>query len=182
VLATASMIVLVQRGNLVDAAHQSSNPLIRNSIGREAQSSSERAVLRAESVQLWRSSDVIGAGPATTKELLDAEQAPYAKEAHNDWLATAIERGLLGLIGLLLLAVELAIRGHRTWARSRLDASLHAVLVRPAYLTGALACVLAFSVTHEVLHDRTAWSLFGILAASALSRPRPTTQERGVMT
>ena len=167
VLATASITVLVQRGNLVAAAHESSHPLIRNSLGREAQSSSERAVLRAESFRLWRSSDVLGSGPATTKDLLKAEQAPYAKEAHNDWLATLIERGLLGVIGLLLLSAELVVRGHGTWARSRLDPALRGVLARPAYLTGALACVLAFSVTHEVLHDRTVWSLFGIVAATA---------------
>jgi O-Antigen ligase len=169
-LAAASIIVLVQRTNLVAAAHQSPHALVRNSIGREAQSSSERAVLRAESFELWRSSDLLGSGPASTREVLVADQAPYAKEAHNDWLATLIERGVLGTIGLLLLASELALRGQRSWARSRVDANLRNVLVRPAYLTAALACVLAFSVTHEVLHDRTVWTLFGIVAAGVFFR------------
>jgi O-antigen ligase len=179
-LATASVTVLVQRSDLVQAAHNSPHALIRNSLGREAQSSSERAVLRGESVQLWRASDVFGAGPASTKDLLEAEQAPYAKEAHNDWLATLIERGLLGAIGLLLLSFELALRGHRIWARSRLDDALSEVLVRPAYLTGGLACVLAFSVTHEVLHDRTVWCLFGIVAAAAFVTRQPHRATGGI--
>jgi O-antigen ligase len=175
VLAAASIVVLIQRTDLVAAAHESPHALVRNSIGREAQSSSERAVLRAESFQLWRSSDVIGSGPASTKQVLEADQAPYAKEAHNDWLATLIERGLLGAIGLLLLAGELMLRGHGSWARSRVDPGLRRVLVRPGYLAAGLACVLAFSVTHEVLHDRTVWTLFGVIAAGvfAPSRIRP---------
>jgi O-antigen ligase len=164
-LAAASIVVLIQRTNVVAAAHSSSNALIRNSLGREAQSSSERAALRAEEFELLRSSDLIGSGPASTKAVLESEQAPYAKEAHNDWLATLIERGLFGTLGLLLLATELAMRGHGSWVRGRTDAGLREVLARPAYLTAGLACVLAFSVTHEVLHDRTVWTLFGALAA-----------------
>jgi O-antigen ligase len=182
VLATASITVLVQRSNLIAAAHESSNALIRNSIGREAQSSSERAVLRAESFQLWRSADVLGSGPASTKNLLEAEQAPYAKEAHNDWLATLIERGLLGAAGLLLLTLELVLRGRATAIRHRLTPALRKALARPSYLTGGLACVLAFSLTHEVLHDRTVWSLFGIVAATAFVNRKRTSSERGNLT
>lgn len=167
-LASASVTLLVQRIDLIDAAHDSSNSLLRNSIGREAQSSSERAVLRGESYDLWRGSDLIGSGPATTKDLLSAEQAPYPKEAHNDWLATLIERGVLGTVGLLLLVAELALRAHRGWARAHHDEALRRVLPRPGYLVGALGCVLAFSYTHEVLHDRTAWTLFGFVGAVAL--------------
>jgi len=178
-LAAASVTLIVQRSNLIAAAHESSNSLIRNSIGRGAQSSSERAALRQETYALWRSSDVIGSGPTSTKNLLLAEQAPYPKEAHNDWLATLVERGILGAVGLTLLVIELAIRAKRVSARTQLDAPLHAVLLRPAHLTGGLVCVLAFSFTHEVLHDRTAWTLFGLIAAVALTR---TPSERGVST
>jgi O-antigen ligase len=167
VLATASVAVLVQRSDLIALAHESSNSLLRNSIGREAQSSSERAVLRGESFDLWRASDAIGSGPATTKNLLSATQAPYPKEAHNDWLATLIERGVLGTIGLLLLVGELALRGQRAWARAHLDDALSRAVARPGYLVGALMCLLAFSLTHEVLHDRSAWTLFGAVAAVA---------------
>ena len=178
ILATASITVLLQRSDLVAAAHESPNPLIRNSLGREAQSSSERAVLRGESFELWRQSDVIGSGPATTKDVLYAAQAPYPKEAHNDWLATLIERGALGAVGLLLLAGELVLRGHAAWARARTDTTFRAAVVRPGYLTGGLACVLAFSLTHEVLHDRTVWTLFGVLGAAAFAgRPTHPTKE-----
>jgi O-antigen ligase len=181
-LASASVALTVQRSNVIAAAHESSNSLIRNSIGRGAQSSSERAALRQETYALWRSSDLIGSGPSSTKNLLLAEQAPYPKEAHNDWLATMVERGVLGGLGLLLLVIELAMRAQRVSARTRLDAQLHAVLLRPAHLTGGLVCVLAFSITHEVLHDRTVWTLFGLVAAVAFMSGRGTAIERGVLT
>jgi O-antigen ligase len=178
-LAAASITLIVQRSNVIAAAHESSKSLIRNSIGRGAQSRSERAALRQETYSLLGSSDVLGSGPSSTKNLLEAEQAPYPKEAHNDWLAALVERGILGAVGLVLLVMELAIRANRVSARTQLDPSLHAVLRRPGHLAGGLVCVLAFSVTHEVLHDRTAWTLFGLVAAVVFMR-RPI--ERGVLT
>jgi O-antigen ligase len=106
-----------------------------------------------------------------------AQQAPYPKEAHDDWVAAVIERGALGGLGLLLLVGEILIRASRAWDPLRLLLGLRMVMPAPAYLVGALGCVLVFSFTHEVLHDRTAWTLFAFVAAVALwGRPKPLPQ------
>ena len=168
VLAVSSVTLLVERNNLVSAANTSPNALIRNSIGRGDQSSSERETLSRETFQLWRSTDVLGIGPAATKDTLYAQQATYPKEAHNDWVAALVERGVLGLLGIVLLLGEIVLRVLRTSAPERLVLGLRGVLPSPAYLTGGLGCVLLFSLTHEVLHDRTVWTLLGLVAAVSL--------------
>jgi O-antigen ligase len=175
VLAASSVTLLVERNNLVSAAGSSSNALVRNSIGRGDQSSAERETLSRETYHLWRTTGLLGIGPAATKDVLDAQQATYPKEAHNDWVAAMVERGLLGGIGLVLLVVEIVVRASRTWAPGRLLPGLRTVLPLPAYLTGGLACVALFSLTHEVLHDRTVWTLFGLIAVVSLwGRRLPT--------
>ena len=159
------------------AAHDSSNALVRNSIGRGNQSCSERQTLSEETLHLWRTSGALGLGPGATKDVLMAQQAPYPKEAHDDWVAAVIERGVLGGLGLLLLVGEILIRASRAWDPLRLLLGLRMVMPAPAYLVGALGCVLVFSFTHEVLHDRTAWTLFAFVAAVALwGRPKPLPQ------
>ncbi len=174
VLAASSVSLLVERDNLVSAANNSSNALIKNSIGRGDQSSSERETLTRETYQLWRTTNLLGIGPAATKGVLQSQQATYPKEAHNDWVAAVVERGLLGMLGLLLLVAEIVVRASRTWAPARLLLGLRVALPSPAYLTGGLGCVLVFSLTHEVLHDRTVWTLLGLIAAVALwGRPAP---------
>jgi hypothetical protein len=67
--------------------------------GSAAALAGTREVLTREAVRLYRSGSVLGGGPVSTKETLLAEQAPYAKEAHNDYLAALVERGAIGLAG-----------------------------------------------------------------------------------
>jgi O-antigen ligase len=109
--------------------------------------------------------------------VLQAEQASYPNEAHDDWVAALIERGLLGVLGLLLLVAELVTRASRSWDPARLLVGLRVALPSSAYLVGGLGCVLVFSTTHEVLHDRTAWTLFALVAAVSLwGRPQQLPQ------
>ncbi len=180
ILAASSITLLVERDNLVSAANASQNALIRNSIGRGDQSSSERQTLTHETYQLWRTTDLLGIGPAATKSVLTAQQATYPKEAHNDWVAALVERGLLGLLGLLVLVAEIVVRASRTWDPKRLLLGMRVVLPGPAHLTGGLVCALVFSLTHEVLHDRTVWALLGFVAAVAIwGRSAASTTEGG---
>lgn len=167
-LAGGSAVLMAQRADVIQAAHQSSNLLIRNSIGRGDQSSAERTELGHETLALASRSALWGRGPSSTESLLRAEQAPYVKQAHNDWFAAVIERGFLGLAGFLLLVGEVVVYASRTWHHDRLRAGYGAVLPRPQYVVGGLVVLLIFSLTHEVLHDRTAWTLLGVLAAAAL--------------
>ena len=77
----------------VRVAAAESVPLLRDSVGRSDGSASERQALLSEGTRLWFSGQGTGYGPARTKATLLAFQAPYVKEAHNDYLATLLERG-----------------------------------------------------------------------------------------
>ena len=83
-------------------------PLLRDSVGRSDGSAGEREALLREGARLWFAGEGTGVGPARTKATLLAFQAPYVKEAHNDYLATLLERGPIGVIGLLLLVLAAA--------------------------------------------------------------------------
>lgn len=159
---------MTHRYQLVEQAQSSQNLLLRDSIGRTQQSTWERRALTEESLQLWRTSTLLGLGPAATKSTLEHELAPYPKEAHDDWTAVLVERGVLGFVGLLLLVGEAIVRASRVSRSRRLEPGLSTVLPAPEYLVGALAVLAIYSLTHEILHDRTAWALLGVLAAFSL--------------
>jgi hypothetical protein len=167
-LAVASLALLAQRQDLVEAASQSRNVLIRNSLGRGAESSSDRVVLARQNSQLWETAGVLGRGPVSTEYTLTKQQAAYPKEAHNDWIAAMLERGVLGFTGLLLLVLEILLLALAIWNPKRLLPGYRAALPAPAYLVGALVLAAMYSLTHEVLHERTLWTLLGLLAAFGL--------------
>jgi hypothetical protein len=155
---------------VVSRAQSSQNLLLRNSIGRAQQSIWERQTITYETLHLWRTSTLLGLGPNATKSALKQELAPYPKEAHDDWTASLVERGILGFAGMLLLVGELIWRASRIGSSRRLGPGLSAGLPAPEFLVGALATMAVYSFTHQILHDRTAWTLLGILAAFSLWR------------
>jgi O-antigen ligase len=176
-LGVGSMGLLAVRSDLIQAASVSSNTLIRNSIGRGADSSSERTRLAEETLGLWGTSGVLGRGPVTTEHTLRQELAPYPHEAHNDWVAALIERGVLGMAGLLLLVLEIFLLTVAIWNPVRLRAGFAAALPAPAYVVGAVVAVAVYSLTHEALHERPLWTLLGLLAAFGLwARPNRWTR------
>ena len=67
-------------------------PSVKNSVGRGLQSSSEREVLARETASLYLSGGLLGRGPNSTEATLREIQAPYPKEAHNDYVAALVER------------------------------------------------------------------------------------------
>jgi len=145
-------------------AASSNQPLLVNSLGRSAQSTSERSLLIQESTQLYQRSDgIIGLGPASTKPLLAAWNFPYANEAHDDYLAALTERGALGLFAFLLLGAS-AVGRAAPIVRWRLSPGFAAAVPRPV---GLVAALLAFSVNsyyEEIQHVRFLWLLLGIVA------------------
>jgi O-antigen ligase len=148
---------------LQQQAHRSASTLVRDSIGRSQQGANERNVLLDEETALLRTGPVLGRGPGSTKASLAAQGFGYVKEAHNDYLATLIERGLLGGIGLLLLIGGVVLRSGPLQLR-RLDPRYASVIPVPAALLAALVVVAVIAFSHEVLHFRHVWALFGIVA------------------
>jgi hypothetical protein len=162
----------MHRYQVVERAQSSQNSLLRLSLGREQQSAWERQTLTGETLHLWRTSTLLGLGPGATKSTLEQELAPYPKEAHDDWTAALVERGILGFAGLLLLSAEIVWRASMVGSRRRLGSSQETGLPAPEFLIGALGTLAVYSFTHQQLHDRTAWALLGLVAAFSLSQPR----------
>jgi len=169
---------VMHRYQVVERAQSSQNMLLRNSIGRAQQSVWERQTLTYETLHLWRTSTLLGLGPAATKSTLKLDLAPYPKEAHDDWTAALVERGVLGFAGLLLLVGEIAVRASKVGSPRRLGPGLASGLPAPEFLVGALATLAVYSFTHQTLHDRTAWTMLGILASFSLWRGRAANSGR----
>lgn len=164
ILAVGGLVTAFPLNTVRQDALNSGQPLLVNSIGRSGQSTSERSELVVELLQLYRQSDgVLGLGPTSTKQLLTNQLAPYPNEAHNDFLAMLTERGVVGLLGLLLLVGTVAL-----WAaplvRRNLSAGFAAAVPRPAGLVAGLLALGFISYYEEVLHFRFLWALLGIVA------------------
>lgn len=102
-----------------------------------------------------------GIGPENFRHV-----APQAKQLHNDALAFAVERGIVGLLGLgalfavaLLRSIVLVVRVARWPTR-----------VSPAHVVFVAALVAAFieSLTHQVFHFRAMWLVLALQEAALL--------------
>ena len=175
---TAAVATLVLPRVSLDAVRERASesiPILRDSVGRSAGSASERATLLSESYNLYLRGDAAGLGPARTKANLKQAQAPYVKEAHNDYLATLLERGLVGCVGLLVLGWAIG----RRCVRLVLDPVPAAVrdAVPRAWLLAVILPVMAVAGSfYEVLHFRHLWTWMGLIAAIvAISSDRDRT-------
>jgi lipopolysaccharide/colanic/teichoic acid biosynthesis glycosyltransferase len=163
-LAVGTFFTVFPLNTIRQLAANSGQPLLVNSIGRSAQSSNERSLLILETYELYQSSDgLLGLGPASTKPLLTTGLYPYANEAHDDFLAALDERGVLGLLALLLLCGSVFARaGPVVWRQ--LSPPMAAAVPYPAGIVAGVLVVGVNSFYEEVLHFRPLWLLLGITA------------------
>lgn len=163
-LAGAIAVSQTNVGAIRDAAHGSRYAFVRDGIGRSDVSEEYRTALLEESVPLYLRGGPFGQGPVSTKTRLEEDLAPVVKEAHDDYLAALLERGVIGLAGLLLLMATVAYRSLGLSA-SHLRPGFAAVIARPNALLGAVLGTFIASTVYELLHLRHLWALFGIVAA-----------------
>jgi O-antigen ligase len=154
------------RSGVLDEVRNSSVPLVQRSLARSPRSAEGRASLFANEFELYQTGRLVGLGPATVKENLErtvgiSEDAVHP--AHEDYLATLVERGPLGAIGLVLLIGSLAVMAYSVVFRP-LSPAFARTLRYPSASIGALVALALFAVTHETLHYRYEWAFFGILA------------------
>lgn len=130
---------------------------------RLSSSSDGRIIIWKEGLTAWQG-DPLGLGPHGFKELrIDwrfGEQIADASEIHNDMLGYLVERGPLGLFGLLMLYRAL-------WAAGAKGGVARALLIANAI----------GGMTHETLHFRVLWVLLALALASEL-HDRPQRQPR----
>lgn len=165
-LAVLVAVTVASTVSLADVATraQRSAPLLRDSIGRTDESQGSRQTLGVETLNLWYADSLLGFGPSGTKNALAAQQSPYVKEAHDDYVAALVERGIIGAVGMLLLVGTLLARGVRV-ARRPLFPAHAAAVPRPELLLAAVLATLLASALYEILHFRHVWALYGVVAA-----------------
>jgi O-antigen ligase len=163
------------RYQIVQAARGSQIRLLQDSIGRGTESASERGLLFGEQLDLYSTGGLLGHGPASTKPTLERIQAPYPREAHNDYIAALIERGLVGALGIVVLIGAVAVRA--AGIVGPLAPPFARVVPATAPLVGGLAAAGFMGLTHEGLHQRHLWALLGVVAAIYLWGRRPRVRE-----
>jgi hypothetical protein len=173
VLLAAAAVTQVDWQGIVTELRSSENPIVRSSVARSSRSAEARQELFGSQVDLFRTGSVLGRGPASTRRVLGSEGESRVKEAHNDYLATLVERGPLGIVGLVLLLGAIAVRVIGTDSR-RLSKGFARVCPGTAPLVAVFVLLAISAVTHEVLHYRHLWALLGILAALYLFGRRQT--------
>jgi O-antigen ligase len=114
----------------------------------------------------------LGIGPGNSSSLTVSvedrirQNSLQGKEAHNDYLAYAIERGPLGISGLLLmLGMAFAKLFAAAGRRRGHDGKDEALAPLIAALGGALAASAVHGLTIEVLHFRHFWMLLAVICA-----------------
>ena len=154
----------VSLGGIQRAAQASRYQVLRDWVGRSPSSIEDRSLLLHESFGLYYEGGLLGEGPGSTKPRLTDTQAPFVKEAHDDYFAALTERGVIGVLGLLLLIASVLVR---TWtvATRPLSPEVRAIVPRPNALAGAVFGTLVSSTVYELLHVRHVWALFAIIAA-----------------
>jgi O-antigen ligase len=154
----------LSRGGVIGSVNESQNRFLRYSVARSDRSYDARLDLFQEELGLFRERALTGNGPATTRDVLLANQSSRAKEAHSDYLAALVERGPLGAVALMALIAAIGVRFVGT-APGALRPAFARVASGPSAAIGAAVLLAVGATTHEVLHYRHAWALFGILAA-----------------
>jgi hypothetical protein len=118
----------------------------------------------------------LGIGPGNSGSLTlgiaerERPDSYRSKEAHSDYLAYAIERGPLGMVGLAGLTLAGFLSVARYWRSTRRGRG--AAPRRAALWTASMAAVLAASAVHstviEKLHFRHFWLFLALVCGSAL--------------
>ena len=192
VFAGAAAVSVLHVQSIVERS-QASGSLLSNSIGRQAQSSGTRSTILSETEKLYFTGDnVLGIGPGGTKLAFQKHLYGYVKQAHDDYAAALIERGLLGGAALVALLVMVLARCRRIASRP-LRPEYAEIIPRPELLGAAVLAVLLSAMFYQILHFRHVWALFGLVAALDLwgradrhgqrplvRRPRPARRGDGL--
>jgi O-antigen ligase len=139
-----------------------------DSLGRLDRSLAGRVVLWETAVIKTGARILVGLGPGEAKKelkipsgTLDRFGNPKVHALHNDFLAFLIERGVIGLLGLLTLYGVLLRSSSRLLTLPARDG------LRVRALGAGIVANVAYSLTHETFHFRHTVVLFALLWVAA---------------
>lgn len=113
----------------------------------------------------------LGIGPGSFFQQFPTQFGQDEKnvELHSDWFGTLVERGLVGILGLIAFVIAIGFKAGKLIALG-----VHEVDERYklwiAALVGGTVSYIAMSFTHETLHHETFWLLLALMMGS-LGRP-----------
>jgi O-antigen ligase len=137
-------------------------------VGRAGKTLAGRLGLWSEAMARAGTRALVGVGPGEAKAQLQIASGSVNRNGvltvhslHNDYLAFLVERGILGLSGLLLLYGALLRRAAWVVGTGRRQG------IRAAALAAGVVAIIAGSLFHEVFHFRHAIVLFALLWVAA---------------
>jgi len=162
-MTAVAVVSYVDFGAIQEAARTSGQPILRDWIGRSDSSAYQRIVILQEAGEILQKAGPLGTGPNATKPLLTDTLAPYAHQAHDDYVALVVERGVLGGVALFVLICAIWFRSSQALGGRMRDA-FQRVVPRREPLIGALLGLAAAASYYEVIHFRHVWTLLAVLA------------------
>jgi O-antigen ligase len=171
----AGLILYVVASGTLQRIENSSNALVARSLARGPKSAAGRSTLFSEEFDLYLTGSLLGRGPATTKLNL-GPAGSIVKEAHDDYLATLVERGPIGVIALVVFMAGIGIRASAISLRPLSPAFAHVVRM-PSIAIGCGVALAVTATTHEILHYRHVFALLGIIAGLYLFARETPAQE-----
>jgi O-antigen ligase/polysaccharide polymerase Wzy-like membrane protein len=175
-MATLLVVVGLPRDGLAEVrtvSERAKGGVLQQTVGRAGESLAGRIELWSAAIARAGPRALVGVGPGEAKAELRITTGSRARDGtlelkslHNDYLAFAVERGLLGLAGLLALYAAMLRRGLRLVVAGPWRG------VGVAGLGAAVVGTAADSLFHEVLHFRHAIVLFALVwVAGEVVRP-----------
>jgi O-antigen ligase len=126
---------------------------------RIERSADTREAIWAKGMESFREHPM-GIGPASFHKQIDSGISDNGRiELHSDFVASLVERGVIGLLGHLMLIAWMAREIFRMLNRS----STWSESLWAAGLTGACVNYLFYSITHEGLHHETFWLMLAFV-------------------
>jgi hypothetical protein len=170
VLLTAALLVVgvpqVGVSDVQAIASRERGGVFEGSLGRLDRSVGSRLTIWAHAWNGTGPRMLVGVGPDAAPRIPVAART-LRRGLHNDYFAFLIERGVLGLVGLLAFCAMVLRWSGRLLAAPPQDGA-HGRW-KPAGLAGAVFANLVLATSHESLHFRHVWLLFGLVWAA--SRP-----------
>ncbi|TYB48079.1 O-antigen ligase family protein [Actinomadura chibensis] len=168
---------------LLDRASEAS-PILRDSIGRTTgESTNSRSTVLATTIQMIEDqTHPWGIGPGRTEAEMLIRQETYVREAHNDYVASVLERGFLGGVALILLVFVLLLKCVRIARRNALTREYARLVPRPELFGALVAVFLISGLFYETLHYRHGWAFFGLIAALDLFGRRQVAPDAAAVT
>src|SRR5215213_9001708 len=165
-LATGLVLIGIPQVGVSDVqavAARERGGLLQGNLGRLDRSVSSRLTIWSNAWNGTGSRVLVGVGPDAAPKIPFGART-VGRGLHNDYLAFLIERGLLGLLGLLAFCAIML----QWWGCLLAQSPPEETGGRwsAAGLAGAVVANLVLATNHESFHFRHVWVLFGLIWAA----------------